>query len=413
MRPAGEERAFLEQVRARPDDDAPRLIYADYLEERGDPRGEFIRLQCALAELPPTDPDRARLAAREQELRERHGAEWAGAVPRLVSGWEFRRGFIEEVALPAGAFLESAAELFRLTPLRRVRLYGAAEFLDRLVQAPELARVRELDLCGGELGNAGVNLLVRSPHLANLELLDLSFNGVSDAGVQILARAGNLPSLRRLYLNDNARIGAAGARALAGSAPLRGLTVLDLSANAIDSTAVQALTAGAALGNLGVLQLHTNEIGDKGAAALAGSALLGRLLRHSPRLDLHDNAIRPAGARALAGSEFAPLVRVLDLGENHLGSDGVEELTRAAGLSGLRTLVLRQNRIDDAGAIALAEWPLLEQLEHLDLSDNPLTATGLEALRGSAFLNWRMVLEAPRLTDWMPRSLRRRRRRRT
>ena len=30
--------AFLQAIRENPDDDAPRLIYADWLEERGDPR---------------------------------------------------------------------------------------------------------------------------------------------------------------------------------------------------------------------------------------------------------------------------------------------------------------------------------------------------------------------------------------
>ena len=39
--------AFLQAIIEDPDHDAPRLLYADWLEERGDPRGEFIRVQCA------------------------------------------------------------------------------------------------------------------------------------------------------------------------------------------------------------------------------------------------------------------------------------------------------------------------------------------------------------------------------
>ena len=42
--------AFLQAIIENPDDDAPRLLYADWLEERGDPRGEFIRVQCAWRE---------------------------------------------------------------------------------------------------------------------------------------------------------------------------------------------------------------------------------------------------------------------------------------------------------------------------------------------------------------------------
>lgn len=45
--------AFLAAILESPDDDGPRLIFADYLEENGDPaRGEFIRIQCAIARLP-------------------------------------------------------------------------------------------------------------------------------------------------------------------------------------------------------------------------------------------------------------------------------------------------------------------------------------------------------------------------
>src|SRR5690242_12437796 len=38
------DQAFLHALLDRPEDDAPRLVYADWLEEHGDPRGEFIRL---------------------------------------------------------------------------------------------------------------------------------------------------------------------------------------------------------------------------------------------------------------------------------------------------------------------------------------------------------------------------------
>ncbi len=42
--------AFLATIFDRPDDDGPRLVYADWLEERGEcGRAEFIRAQCKLA----------------------------------------------------------------------------------------------------------------------------------------------------------------------------------------------------------------------------------------------------------------------------------------------------------------------------------------------------------------------------
>src|SRR5207244_2028609 len=46
-----EAEAFLARIRAFPDDDAPRLVFADWLDEQNDPRGAFIRVQIALAQL--------------------------------------------------------------------------------------------------------------------------------------------------------------------------------------------------------------------------------------------------------------------------------------------------------------------------------------------------------------------------
>jgi uncharacterized protein (TIGR02996 family) len=40
--------ALLAAIAAAPDDDLPRLALADWLEERDDPLGEFIRLQFDL-----------------------------------------------------------------------------------------------------------------------------------------------------------------------------------------------------------------------------------------------------------------------------------------------------------------------------------------------------------------------------
>ncbi len=46
--------ALLRSILAAPDDDAPRLVYADWLDENGEPeRAEFIRVQCELARLGP------------------------------------------------------------------------------------------------------------------------------------------------------------------------------------------------------------------------------------------------------------------------------------------------------------------------------------------------------------------------
>src|SRR5260370_37026404 len=48
---------FLRAIDENPDDDGPRLVYADWLEEHGDTaRAEVIRVQCELARLAPRKP---------------------------------------------------------------------------------------------------------------------------------------------------------------------------------------------------------------------------------------------------------------------------------------------------------------------------------------------------------------------
>src|SRR5262249_31670555 len=53
----------IDAVIAHPDDDAPRLAYADSCEGHDPARAEFIRLQCAVAKGGP-DRDAARAGAR-------------------------------------------------------------------------------------------------------------------------------------------------------------------------------------------------------------------------------------------------------------------------------------------------------------------------------------------------------------
>jgi uncharacterized protein (TIGR02996 family) len=99
--------AFLEAILERPEDDAPRLVYADWLDEHGDPdRAEFIRLQCGLAGLEEDDPRRPPLLARERELLGRRQQEWLGPLRPLLRRWTFRRGFLDAVAVPARVYLE-------------------------------------------------------------------------------------------------------------------------------------------------------------------------------------------------------------------------------------------------------------------------------------------------------------------
>jgi uncharacterized protein (TIGR02996 family) len=72
--------AFLHAICVDPGDPAPRLVYADWLEERGDPdslsRAEYLRVACSLDRLPSTDRTRRKLRNLLLQLRKLVGDSW-------------------------------------------------------------------------------------------------------------------------------------------------------------------------------------------------------------------------------------------------------------------------------------------------------------------------------------------------
>jgi uncharacterized protein (TIGR02996 family) len=210
--------AFLQAVCDAPDDEGLRLIFADWLEERDAPRGEFIRVQCALARLPAADPRRAGLRGRERELLAAHEDEWAGPLAHLVDGWEFRQGFIEQVILTPRAFLDLGERLFRLAPVRHVHLYRcndiSAEEVEALIRCPLLTRLLTLRLNSDRgIRDDSAALLAGCPSLNRLACLDLRNNWIRNEGAHRLAASPYLERLTSLRLGGNP-IGREGKQAL-------------------------------------------------------------------------------------------------------------------------------------------------------------------------------------------------------
>ena len=99
---------FLEDVLEHAQDDGPRIRYADWLEERCHPLGEFIRVQCRLARLPANHQCVLALETRERELLAEHEEDWMGDFADMLDWWTFRRGFVEEIGMSADKFLANA-----------------------------------------------------------------------------------------------------------------------------------------------------------------------------------------------------------------------------------------------------------------------------------------------------------------
>lgn len=113
-----DEAALLAAILAHPDEDTPRLMFADWLQENGQPeRAEFIRIQCA------PDADEA-AEGRAAELEERNRAKWLTGLPQFPEArWEFRRGFPEYLDVPGELFLERYDAFTRAPWLRFLSLY--------------------------------------------------------------------------------------------------------------------------------------------------------------------------------------------------------------------------------------------------------------------------------------------------
>jgi uncharacterized protein (TIGR02996 family) len=386
----GVEDAFLHDILAHPDDDAPRLIYADWLDEHNDPRGEFIRIQCALAQLSDEDPRRWPLELREQELLREHEAKW---LPNGIGEGPcvFRRGFVEEITLAPHDFFTRAEQVFEQIPLRylclrtvnrRVELERIAEAslivggvtFQRVAHSPRLAHLRGLRLAFA-LEAEELRSLQESPYLANLWELNLAHTGLTIENLRLLADSSSLPSLRELNLSGN-RLTHAAAAVLAEGRLLSQLETLHLESNLLGDAGAVIVREWPALPRLTRLNLGHNQIFAAGAKALAEAPALRELIS----LNLSRNISCDEGAAALASSGWTRL-QALNLWFNGVGDRGVRALAHAETLSQLTRLNLTANCVTDVGARALIESRSLPRSARLDLLRNDIGEAEQQRLR--------------------------------
>jgi uncharacterized protein (TIGR02996 family) len=377
------EEAFLADILENPEDDAPRLVYADWLDEHGEgERAEFIRTQIELARLGEDHPRRAELAAVEEVLLRDYGEAWLGPLAEFVSEPTFRRGFVESANVGVRQFLSNGTLLFSLTPLRHVKLLRLTQAHitpAELAACPHLARLRGLDLQGSMVGDEVLAELLASPHLVNVEELQLRN---TQAGPRALAalRTGGLKRLKVLNLSSCAL--RAGLHELTADTPPFRLEVLALSDNALDNDQVRELGAWPGLASVRELDLGYNLLRVPGGQALAAAPFVGSLRT----LDVHGCAIGAGGMRALCESPGLAGLTTLRLGGNTIGRKGVEALVGSASLANLCGLYLNTNNIGDHGARLLAGWPGLAGHPVLQLRNNAISPAGAVALLTSPHL---------------------------
>ena len=230
---------YFQRILACPRDDAPRLLYANWLDGCGNPLGEFIRLQCLLATNLISEPNMF-YERREQQLLADNRLNWSRAIAARAEWCSFRRGFVEEVSLTEKQFIQHAAELFQHAPVVDVHLISKGHRLGELPHVPPEDRTLFLDLSAHSIGDFGIERLVTAPLVSQLHGLNLSSCHISDMGLDALIDSFDLDNLRELYLSDN-QITDESIRRFVLSPLAEQLDVLDVRHNELSEDALEVL----------------------------------------------------------------------------------------------------------------------------------------------------------------------------
>lgn len=232
---------LLQAIIDQPDDDAPRLVYSDWLEERGEAeQANYIRASVEIAKLDPASPRAVKLREDLPANPERWLEDWGISVEVDELLFEFRRGFPERIdCLGPSAFFDNAKRIFQSVPVQIIVLdHWPTEDLNddhllELAAMPELNRIRslslsqhdcaseawvaffrsrhlgtlrQLNISGNTFDDGDVDSLLDSPSLSNLTWLDLSFNYITLDGFRRLLDAPSMRKLETLYIARNRRL---------------------------------------------------------------------------------------------------------------------------------------------------------------------------------------------------------------
>ncbi|MBN9117928.1 MAG: TIGR02996 domain-containing protein [Planctomycetes bacterium] len=376
--------ALYAAVCAAPDDDAPRLVLADWLDEHNDPhRAAYIRAQVGLAQARAADPHAAavfdffshrdapdgwhkygdRAAAspavgrmeefRKQELRyeKRAWTRWNAALPRRKAGTvrEYERGFPLLIDLPDTGRYAALAEKRPGEPLPGYEFYlnsPTEEELDALLASGLFGAVRGL-------------------------------RGFRVESVEFVRKLGKLPAarnFRRLMLHPHENTTEILAT-VAAEPNWAGLTHLEMYAEANEANLPPAFFRAKHLRQLERLGLGLTNLTEAQCAAL-GRMKWPRL----QALDIYGCRNWGAVGLGLEKSDF-PELQSLDLMACSLGDAGATALAKCKELKNLATLNLTYNDIDDGKALAaLIAGPAFPALAGLNLFGNKCRALDAKAL---------------------------------
>jgi uncharacterized protein (TIGR02996 family) len=217
-------RALIEdKLRREPEDWQSWLVYADWLADRGDVRGEAIAIAHRLQTAVLDDAERVALQRRQGALCDPRRRLERLVHHDCINGMTWKHGFVWSADFERERAVEAFEELSAHPDgaLLREATFRALDDAQAqaLAASPYLRKLYRLEICYSLLSEESAQLLGRSEHLESLR--ELYF-----AGPLSIVTAGGLRRLVRLLLPRPG--GPEGARALAASPHLRSLAELEL-----------------------------------------------------------------------------------------------------------------------------------------------------------------------------------------
>jgi uncharacterized protein (TIGR02996 family) len=402
--------SLLQGILSEPGEEAPRLVYADWLADHSDPLAELVRLHLEMDRPQTPSSHKDRLCHRERQILDGLGfgrALSAGEVRHSAyGGLPDGRCFAIVDGVPLLCLTGPSSPPLDLPPREWVERFGwftvflgdydsyesryevDAEMVRKLFDWPLMERCIGLAMgevqrfygdCdsllaqwpGGpllQLGGFGLKALT-SPALQNLVDLGPSAETLTLEHLPVLQA---LPHLRRLslaksYVKEDV------VAALAGRLPE--LRSLDLSRNGLGDDAIQGL-AGGAWPELVELDLSMNPLTDAGALALLRSPHFPRLRR----LLLHSTEISSATVEELCRTDRLLRCGELRLDDCPIPDEGLLAVAESPHVSHLRSLTASSPLLSDRAAVALASSPHLQGLVQLFLVSGQIGPEGAEAL---------------------------------
>jgi len=376
---------LLAAIVNRPDAMEVRLIYADWLDENGQPeRAELSRLwvERQLAAWPAWAAEHQFYDDRVAKLHAQAADRWFSQVSRsvglpvqpsdlILQGFS---GCVDSLQASESRFIQVGSLLLHRHPIDSLTLQELRPRTTAFTGAnPALSGIRHLHLHRQALTLDHAQALARTDQLTSLQTLDLSEAELPAEWVGVVCSAPALSGLRRLRL-DSVRSSSRLIPALL-ERPLAGpLAELSLVGVASDVEAISELSTSRYLQDLETLDLSYNFFGLDGAMLLAESPYL-RFLAH---LRLDSCQLRHRGLSLLANTFYLTHLHSLSLARNHLNDQCLAALA-GWSLSKLQHLDLSINRISRLGLAQLLHSPNFSNLESLDLTGNSLSGEHLRA----------------------------------